>query len=80
MKRERVTILVEVDLDPVPGWGNDPKDWVEMIQRNLDARVSHYNPVVKLSQPHENFTNQGLVGYDKPMFGEQCENRLASGE
>lgn len=32
MKRERITILVEVDTDPVPGWGHDPDDYVKHIQ------------------------------------------------
>lgn len=49
MERERVIIIVEVDLDPVPGWGNDPEDYVQHIQRQLDGSIPHYNPVVKLS-------------------------------
>jgi len=57
MKRERITILVEVDTDPVPGWGNDPEDYVKHVQRLLDQTIPHYNPVAKLSQAHENFTN-----------------------
>lgn len=49
LKRERICILVEVDTDPVPGWGNDPQDYVKLIERNLNDQIPHYNPVVTLS-------------------------------
>lgn len=44
----RVKITVEVDTDQVPGWGYDPKDYVDHIQRYLDQTIPHYNPTVKL--------------------------------
>ena len=47
MQGKRIKIEVTVDMDPVPGWGNTPGDWVAMIQTNLDDRVPHYNPEVK---------------------------------
>lgn len=48
MKRERITIIVEVDTDPVPGWGNDPNDYVNHLQHMLNQTIPHYNPVVTL--------------------------------
>lgn len=42
----RIKILVEVNTDPVPGWGNDPNDYVKHLQRLLDQTIPHYNPVV----------------------------------
>jgi hypothetical protein len=48
LSSERITIIVEVNTDDLPGWGNDPQDFVRMIQKLLDDRVPHYNPSVKL--------------------------------
>ena len=48
MKRERIQILVEVDTDPVPGWGNDPNDYVKHLEYLLSQSIPHYNPVVTL--------------------------------
>lgn len=53
MQRERIKLIVEVDCDPVPGWGNDPQDYVKHIERLLEQTIPHYNPVVTLSQPKE---------------------------
>ncbi len=46
MKRQRIKIEVEVNLDPVPGWGNRPSDFVMGIQRLLDQTIKHYDPKV----------------------------------
>lgn len=48
MKRKRATIIVEVDTDPVPGWGNDPQDFAKLIQIHLLNTVPHYNPSVRV--------------------------------
>lgn len=48
MDRERVTIIVEIDLDPVPGTFDDVRDFVSLIQQNLEATVPHYHPCVKI--------------------------------
>jgi hypothetical protein len=48
MARKRAQILVEVDLDPIPGWGNNPQDFVNYLQRTLDGTLGHYNPTVSL--------------------------------
>ena len=44
--RTRVTLHVEVDLDPVPGTFYDAEDHVTHIQRMLDSAYPHYHPVV----------------------------------
>lgn len=48
MRRNRIQILVEVNTDPVPGWGNDPHDYVKHIERLLNDTIPHYKPVVTL--------------------------------
>lgn len=48
MERKRIQILVEVNTDPVPGWGNDPQDYVTHIHNILMQTIPHYNPVVTL--------------------------------
>lgn len=45
-RRKRVALVVEVDLDPVPGWGNTAEDFRAYLQRNLDDGIGHYNPTV----------------------------------
>jgi hypothetical protein len=44
----RAKIQVEVDTDQVPGWGYDPKDYVDLIQKYLNEVIPHYNPKVTL--------------------------------
>lgn len=46
--RHTALILVEVELDPISGWGNKPEDFVELTQNALDDRVGHYFPKVTL--------------------------------
>jgi len=44
----RVRLTVEVDLDPVPGWGNTAEDYRYLTQRLLDDAISHYHPTVTI--------------------------------
>jgi len=46
LRRKRVLLLVQVDLDPVPGWGNTAEDYRALTQRLLDDAIGHYNPTV----------------------------------
>jgi hypothetical protein len=48
MPRRRVRIVIEVDLDPVPGWGDNPEDW----QRLIESRMTEhwYHPVVTVDR------------------------------
>lgn len=39
-------ITIEIDLDPVPGWGNNPEDHKMMLERYLNETVPHYNPKI----------------------------------
>lgn len=48
MKRQRAVIAVEVDLDPVPGWGNDAEDYAAAIRQWADNAIPHYNPTVEV--------------------------------
>lgn len=45
MERRRIQILVEVDLDPVPGSFHTGENTQEHIQHMLDGAIPHYNPV-----------------------------------
>ena len=44
----KAVIEVKVDIDPIPGWGNNPKDYAELIQKHLNQTIPHYNPEVRL--------------------------------
>lgn len=46
--KRRIRLVVEVDLDPVPGWGNDPEDYRALTQRLLDDAIGHYKPTVTI--------------------------------
>lgn len=53
MQRERITIKVEVDLDPVPGAFHTPEYWEEYLKQNIAhdnniAFPSHYNPTFEI--------------------------------
>ncbi|WP_028637738.1 hypothetical protein [Nocardioides sp. URHA0032] len=51
--RRRSHLVVEIDLDPVPGWGNNPDDHRALVQRLLDEAVGHYNPIVEIATSPE---------------------------
>ena len=51
--RKRSRLVVEIDLDPVPGWGNSPEDHRALVQRLLDDAVSHYHPSVTVEASDE---------------------------
>jgi len=44
----RIRLVVEVNLDPVPGWGNVPEDYRDLTQRLLDDSIGHYKPTVTI--------------------------------
>lgn len=48
MARRRVQILVEMDLDPVPGAYHEPEDALERVLRDLEWRTPHYHPTAEL--------------------------------
>lgn len=47
MDKLRSRLIVEIDLDPVPGWGNQPSDHANYLRELLQG-VSHYNPTVEI--------------------------------
>ena len=48
LRGRRVTLTVQVNLDPVPGWGNTAEDFRAAIQRMLDDSMGHYHPHVEV--------------------------------
>ena len=48
LRPRRIRLIVEVNLDPVPGWGNDPEDYRALTQRLLDDSIGHYKPTVTI--------------------------------
>lgn len=47
MQGKRVAILVEVNLDQVPGHFHQVEDYVKLLQSYLDQTVPHYEPTVR---------------------------------
>ena len=48
MKKQRAQIMIEIDLDPVEGWGHDADDHIKALQHYLERTTPHYNPTVSL--------------------------------
>lgn len=48
-EKRKVRLTVEANLDPVPGWGDNPDDWQALVQRLLDDSVGHYHPSVTVA-------------------------------
>jgi len=46
--RRQVTLTVTIDLDPVPGWGDNPEDHRAHVQNLLDSSIGHYHPTVTI--------------------------------
>ena len=46
--KRRIRLTVEVNLDPVPGWGNVAEDYRALTQRLLDDSIGHYHPTVTI--------------------------------
>lgn len=46
MQRQRVTLTVQVDLDPVPGTFHTKESAVEQVQHILYSSIPHYRPLV----------------------------------
>ena len=44
--RRQVTLTVTIDIDPVPGWGDNPEDYRALTQKLLTDSIGHYNPTV----------------------------------
>lgn len=48
MERDRVRLVVCVDLDPMPGAMHTPKSAMELVFAILNDRIPHYNPAVEV--------------------------------
>lgn len=53
MARERITLSVQVDLDPIPGAFHTPEDARHAIGMILNDRIPHYHPSVRIPLPEE---------------------------
>ena len=51
-------IEVKIRLDPVPGWGHEPKDHVRMLESWLMDSIPHYKPKVRLLRVEEEQQNE----------------------
>jgi hypothetical protein len=49
LSKTRSRLVVEIDLDPIPGWGHTAEDHRALVQRQLDEAVPHYNPTVTVT-------------------------------
>ena len=46
LKRKRIKLVVEVDLDPIPGGMYSRESARVAVQAILNDRIKHYNPTV----------------------------------
>lgn len=53
MQRERVSLIVVVDLDPVPGAFHDVASARYHVESILKGSIPHYDPVVEIKAQEE---------------------------
>lgn len=46
-RRFEIVIKFTGDLDMLPGWGHDPKDWVDLATASV-LRQTHYNTAAEV--------------------------------
>ena len=46
--RIKIVCEIEVNLDGVPGWGDNPEDFVNSLRRIVVDSWKHYHPTVKV--------------------------------
>jgi hypothetical protein len=46
MTGRRAAFLIEVDLDPIPGFGHTRQSWRDWLAALLDRSAGHYQPTV----------------------------------
>ena len=63
MERTRATATVTWDLDPIPGWNHEPGDVISFLSRDLNERMGHYNPEVKLVKEDDEDITIGPIMY-----------------
>lgn len=64
--RVAITLTFFADLDPVPGWGDNSGDWINLIKSDLE-RNSHYNTEVVIHEIiNANYAYEEGKGYVKP--------------
>jgi hypothetical protein len=51
-RRVEFTIKFTADLDGVPGWGNQPEDWIELAT-NAVLRQDHYHTSAEVLEVKE---------------------------
>lgn len=51
MRRRRARIAVDIDLDPVPGFGHDAESMAAGIRRVIIDSLGNYNPEVTVIDP-----------------------------
>lgn len=79
MERNRVRIIIEVDLDPVPGFGSDGGSWQNYFKSHCEYSFPWYNPVVTTESvttdnspkgdTEDSFLDTGFSPSDEDMFG-----------
>lgn len=51
VKPVRARLVVEIDLDPVPGFGHEAESWRRYVERLLIGAADHYHPAVTVEAP-----------------------------
>jgi hypothetical protein len=71
-KRVEITLKFSADLDQVPGWGHEPKDWIDLVKREL-TRNDHYNTQVdmlKVEVTQPAVKTDGESYFEWPLIGD----------
>ncbi len=49
MKRKRVRLIIEVDIDPIPGGCDSAEWWLEHVRYEWQSSCPWYHPTVELA-------------------------------
>jgi hypothetical protein len=67
---KRVSFTVEVNLDAIHGWGDNPEDFRRHIERCLMDTIPHYNPVVTHTPEEEAAVDREPLTVDPALLDE----------
>jgi hypothetical protein len=69
-EKRRSRLIVEINLDPVPGWGDNAEDHRALVQRLLDDAVGHYHPTVIIAEDNATAADAVLAEARRLCCGE----------
>ena len=68
MKRVAITFTLQADLDGVPGWGDKPSDWVDLVNQRICTSDTYKPEIVVHEIMEKRYGYEDGKGYIRPDF------------